>query len=406
MDEQKSRAGKVAREVGGVLRNPLRAGTAIRTAARDAVRTWAAPRHLYLYTTSAEPSEQTLDRLMEWVRAAQRPDGGNAAYYSLTTGWAGSYAETTGYLLPTVYDYAALGRTGGMERVAADMLRWLLAVQLPSGAFPGGTAGRETGPSVFNTGQILQGLVRAWRETGDPAVERAARRAGDWLISQQRPDGAWAGATYQGRTHTYYTMVAWSMAYLAVETGDGRYRESALANARWAISQRRDDGWFDGINLAGNPIYLHFVAYVLQGLVETGHLLGEDDVVASAEPASWRLLRTFEVRKHMPGAMKPDWSPAAGPFACLTGNAQMSCTWLRLYERTGDLRWLNAALKNNELVKAAVPRTGGPGVRGGLAGSAPIWGAYQPFRYINWGAKFFADALMMERRALARAGAQ
>src|SRR5687768_15193690 len=114
---------------------------------------------------------------MGWVRAAQRPDGGNAAYYSLTTGWSGSYAETTGYLLPTVYDYAALGRAPGLDRVAADMLRWLLSVQLPGGAFPGGTAGRETGPSVFNTGQILQGLVRAWRETGDPAVEASARRA-------------------------------------------------------------------------------------------------------------------------------------------------------------------------------------------------------------------------------------
>jgi hypothetical protein len=35
-------------------------------------------------------------------------------------------------------------------------------------------------------------------------------------------------------------------------------------------------------------------------------------------------------------------------------------------------------------------------VRGALAGSAPIWGAYSRFEFPNWAAKFFADALMMD----------
>jgi hypothetical protein len=35
-------------------------------------------------------------------------------------------------------------------------------------------------------------------------------------------------------------------------------------------------------------------------------------------------------------------------------------------------------------------------VRGGIAGSAPIWGDYSRFEYPNWAAKFFADALMMD----------
>jgi hypothetical protein len=35
---------------------------------------------------------------------------------------------------------------------------------------------------------------------------------------------------------------------------------------------------------------------------------------------------------------------------------------------------------------------------GGVSGSYPVWGAYQPLRYISWGNKFVADALMMEQR--------
>jgi len=85
-------------------------------------------------------------------------------------------------------------------------------------------------------------------------------------------------------------------------------------------------------------------------------------------------------------------------FTCLTGNAQMSCVWLRLYELTDDLRYLNAALKMNEMLKQLVPTRGPRGIVGGVSGSYPVWGSYQPLRYISWGCKFFADALLLERR--------
>jgi hypothetical protein len=76
----------------------------------------------------------------------------------------------------------------------------------------------------------------------------------------------------------------------------------------------------------------------------------------------------------------------------------MSCVWLRLFEVTGDLRYLNAALKMNEMLKQLLPAKGRRGVVGGVAGSYPIWGAYQPMRLISWGCKFLADALMLEQR--------
>ena len=33
-------------------------------------------------------------------------------------------------------------------------------------------------------------------------------------------------------------------------------------------------------------------------------------------------------------------------------------------------------------------------VCGGIKGSHPVWGAYSPFTYPNWAAKFFIDALL------------
>jgi hypothetical protein len=78
----------------------------------------------------------------------------------------------------------------------------------------------------------------------------------------------------------------------------------------------------------------------------------------------------------------------------------MSCIWLRLFEVTRDMRFLNAALKMNELLKQRIPANGPRGIVGGVAGSYPIWGAYQPLRFISWGGKFLADALMLEGRLL------
>jgi hypothetical protein len=163
------------------------------------------------------------------------------------------------------------------------------------------------------------------------------------------------------------------------------------------LSQWRPSGWFDGINLRSHPNYLHFIAYVLQGVLECAFLRRRDDAIQKISKSAWTLLRRFENDKCLPGAYEADFKRGA-QFACLTGNAQMSCVWLRLFEVTDDLRYLNAALKMNEMLKRLVLTKGRRGVDGGVSGSYPVWGAYQPLRYISWGCKFFADALMLEQR--------
>jgi uncharacterized protein YyaL (SSP411 family) len=270
-----------------------------------------------------------------------------------------------------------------------------LNLQLPNGAFPGGLSGQNPEPSVFNTGQILMGLTSAYEEHSDETILRAATRAGDWLVSVHHPDGRWEGPTYQGRAHTYYTMVAWALARLGKIVGDGRYLKAARANADWVIGHQRENGWFDGINLMGHPDYLHFIAYTIQGLAEVSVLINQPEAMSAVARSAWRLLRIFEIRKHLPGAFGPDWK-ASRNFVCVTGNAQVSCIWLRLYRNTGDLRYLNAALKLNESLKDRLVRRGPLGVRGGVPGSYPIWARYHPLHYINWGAKFMADAFMDE----------
>ena len=394
---------RVLTEVAGLLRAPQRFVPLFSKLVSDGLRTTFEQRHLYSYTAATVPSGDALRSVVDWILHAQRPDGGIPAYYSLLTGYSESYPEVTGYIVPTLYDFASQTADPTARPAAERATQWLLSLRMPSGAFPAGLRSQsDAQPSVFNTGQILQGLVRAFTETRNGEILKCAAAAGDWLAAIQQPDGSWSGpAVYQGSSHTYYSMVSWALAQLAAESGNPGHAAAADRNIDWILTHVQPSGWVNGINLTGHPTYLHFIAYVIQGMLECGILRRRDDAIYAAANSAWLLLRKFETHKRLMGTYEPNFRDG-GKFSCLTGNAQISCIWQRLFEVTGDLRFLNAALKMNETLKQSLPARGRRGVVGGVAGSYPIWGAYQPMRFISWGCKFLADALLLEQRLMRR----
>jgi hypothetical protein len=399
-NDEKAITGQVAkalREALGLLRGPQRILPLIEKLVSDKIRVTFERRHLYSHTRTKRASAEVLRSSLNWILHAQRRDGGIAAYYSLLTGYSKSYPEVTGYIIPTLYDFARMTGRDDVVTAAERATHWLLSLQMPTGAFPGGLAG-EMQPSVFNTGQILQGMVRAHRETNRSVIRGAALAAGDWLVDRQHADGSWCGSeVYQRSPHTYYSMVSWALAELSEHTANRRYARAADKNLDWVLPHFQSNGWINGINLRGHPNYLHFIAYVLQGVLECAILRRHSDAIEAVERSAWVMLRKFETNKFLAGAYERDFKNGCR-FACLTGNAQMSCVWLRLFELTGDLRYLNTALKMNELLKQLISASGAPGIAGGVSGSYPVWGRYQPFRYVSWGCKFLADALLLEQR--------
>jgi len=122
--------------------------------------------------------------------------------------------------------------------------------------------------------------------------------------------------------------------------------------------------------------------------------------MAVARRAARAVARRLGLSKWLPGRLDARWRPAAS-YACLTGNAQMALIWLELHRIEGDPALVDAALRAIDLVKRAqVMHSSDPGLRGGVAGSDPMWGTYIELAVPNWAAKFFVDALLAKARTM------
>jgi hypothetical protein len=340
-----------------------------------------------------------------WLhRSVDHGHGGSCAYYLPAVGWSGPYPETTGYLIPSLLRTSVRSDALGVPGAAswADHLgRWLLSIQNRDGSW---NAGRHPSrkvprPSIFNTGQIIKGMVALHRANGDEKWLASADRAVDWLRKGMTADGLWPGGDYRSAgTPSYYTEVLWPMLEVWSETGDDGIRSSVEVALEVILGRARPNGEIDGWGFEpGQPAFTHTIAYTLRGLQECARLLDAWDTVRdSVMPALDVLLRRGELRAgRLPGAFGAGWQ-ADSSYVCLTGNAQVALCLLLLHEDEPDLRLVSAAARLIDAVcshqRLSHPL---PGVRGGIAGSAPLHGAYMRFRYPNWAAKYFCDAIQM-----------
>jgi Pectic acid lyase len=351
-------------------------------------------------TIAARPAD-SLGAAIDWICRAQDAfgDGGVARSYSLAyhpyfkrAGWIPSYPETTGYIIPTLFDYAKQTAREDLLDRAVRMADWECDVQMPNGAVQGGTIDEPATPAVFNTGQVIFGWVRAYQETRREQYLAAAVRAGDFLVDAQDGDGAWRKslsdfASRVMKSYTYNTRTAWALQVLAEATGDPVYRDAAIRNVEFALTEQLPNGWFKN-NCLYDPArpLLHTI----------GIALGNTTYIAAARRAADALLETQDENGRLGGRFDDGWRPAVA-WSCLTGNAQMGTVWARLHHATGDQKYFDALVKANRFLRRVQWRdTGNPGLDGGISGSDPIHGRYGRFEVLNWAVKFFADSLMFE----------
>ena len=353
----------------------------------------------------------------EWLVRAQDANhdaGISYGYYfrgrglnPIAYGWRQNYVETSGYCVETLFDLAKHYHDETYSDRAIQLAHWLCEQQNPEGSFANDDISGAKG-LVFDTGQVLFGLRRAFIETKQSKFQTAAERAVKWLIDIQSADGAWRNFTHMDRVHVYNARSAWS----AVICKDilpelSEQIEQAIArNLTWVQSRQLENGLFLDCGFKDNTApFTHTIAYTIRGMLEGGIALKHDEFIGAARKSADALLPLIKANGFLTGKVSLG-GKAKDRSVCLTGNCQMALVYFILARLSPESDYAKAANQLLDYVISTQNLTArNDGVRGGIAGSYPVWGAYTPLAYPNWAAKFFIDA-MLERNMHKLSGGQ
>jgi hypothetical protein len=360
-------------------------------------------------TTNPTDLHAQLEDTYRWLCQAQDAgaDDGVCGIFDLWAGtWSESYPETTGYIIPTLL---ALGEAREEEEPRQRALRmadWSSERQLQDGAVLSGLLGMRRSPAVFNTGQAVFGWISAFQLSGEQRYALSARRACEWLLANQSPDGAWRtnlSLMTTAPVFAYNVRCAWALIYAAQALEEPRFADAARRAADWTLQQQNDVGWFAHNAFAvGEVPLLHTIAYVIEGLSGMHAHTREPRYLAAVRRTVDQVVRCYETGL-LAGRLDERWRPTVS-WRCPTGEAQIAVTLHRLAREFPDSGYREVAGRLIADVSAVqrsltgqVSRSASTGpVVGGVPGSFPLWGDYVRFGLTNWAAKFFLDALMLQ----------
>jgi hypothetical protein len=384
----------------------------VKAALRQAISEFALPRKAKLARArdleglpSADPGPAAAIKSgLAWLARAQdhsaSRDGGFARDYSLIDGWATSYPETSGYIVPTLIAEAGhLGDAAPRER-AVRCLDWLVSIQFPEGGFQGGRVDQTPRvPVTFNTGQILLGLAAGAAHLDRPRYLEPMRRAAAWLRDSLDDDGCWRKHPTPFAEHgekAYETHVSWGMFEAARVAPNDGFGEAGMKQVRWALTKQQPNGWFASNCLQEPEAPLtHTIGYVLRGVVEAYAWSKDEAVLQAAYRTADGLLPAIAHDGRLAGRLDANWR-AAVEWACLTGSVQIAHCLFLLARKSKRADYAEKARALNAYVRRTLVLADDADTAGGVKGSFPVHGEYGRFQYLNWACKFMIDSCREE----------
>ncbi len=267
-----------------------------------------------------------------------RPKG-----FSLVRGWLPAYPETTGYVLGTLLAYGE--RTRGGRAGSGPRSRWATGRSRSSGpTAPSRVRGQRRRSIVFNTGMVLHGWVDL-RNAGTASASRGRAASGRLPGGPPGRDGTWdPDVEYARIPHAYNARVAWALLRLARVSGDARFSAAAPRQLDWVVERQADNGWFGQCVFKPGCTPRTTASPTLRGLLEGHCLTGEDALLDRGGGSRGSRCESSRCMGTCPPTTTRRGRPTSR-HECVTGTAQSGGVWLRLFQVTGDARYLNAGLK-------------------------------------------------------------
>lgn len=353
-------------------------------------------------------ADETLVNIFQWIKESFKAsgDGGSSAYYRMGVGWKASYPETTGYLIPTLYEYADYTKNDEWRTLAKNAADWLLSIQSNAGGWQGLQVDEKCELRIFNSAMILDGLITTYKRENDVKYLEAAIKGAQWVITRIDENGLFSKNNFSngGSFDTLVVACVLMVIQFMPEEEQKEHIPVLRKSLDALISLQMENGWFRKCNIESSykdTALLHHLGYTLDGLIISSSLLNDDKYYDVAKRTAKELLSKFEVNLELPAFIKSNWETFYDinwkrASLCLTGYSQIAIVFQKISAKENDLRYLNAAYKINDIVGAiGNHKFKNKGLNFGLSGSYPIDGNYQEFQFVNWAAKYHAESVLL-----------
>lgn len=354
-------------------------------------------------------NEHHLRLTIDWLKLAQNAtaDSGLSRGFSLVKssksnpqGWQPSYPETTGYIIPTFIAASHTLKDPDLMRRACLMADWEMNILFPDGAVHGGNIAAPPNKALFDTGQVIRGLIAIYRQTHKEKYLSAALKSADWMLaSEYDKQGYWIAHQadcVSAETTAYYTYAVAPLVELGKIAKRNDLVELGNRVAKHTLTLQEENGWFRDADFEPRDDYLlHTIAYTIDGLWDIGQFLDKKEFSTSSIKALDGVISAMDKLGKIPARLNKDWHSNLRWY-CLTGIAQIGLTSLKVYQTTKDKKYLSAAKRAKEFLKTTQNNLDSDfGGLGAIYGSWPIRGQYGQYQALNWPAKFFADLLIL-----------
>ena len=331
---------------------------------------------------------------IDWLKKAQEAtaDSGISRGFSLIErgkanrfGWQPSYPETSGYIIPTLIEASEILCEPELKERARKIADWEINITNLEGGVSGGNIGKFSEPVVFDTGQVMRGLLAVYKETGQEKYLKQAEKSANWIVKNWKEE----------KVFDCYAFAP--VAELGKLTKNDKFKKTAERCGQFAQKMQNKNGWFaecDFEKQRADPL-LHTLGYAIDGLWDIGEILDRKDFKDSAKLALLGALSQMDERGYIAGRLNKEWKGTVA-WACLTGIAQTGVTAMKIYKAEGNNFYRAKAYLAKEFLKTCQnlceEKYGGLGA---LWGSFPISGEYNSWQALNWPVKYFSDLLMI-----------
>ena len=356
---------------------------------------------------------------LNWIKNAQEayPDGGISRGFCLLgkteksnyLGWQLSYPETSGYLLPTLINIKKKFKLDNIDSVI-DRLAYFLYSVSKAKAVKGGSLNKKNSFSVFDTAQVIRGLIAYYKFRNNDIFKKRAIDCGNFILDSEINNSGKISSKYIAEKsilisendgcHIY---VAPALLELFKITNNVSFKNLAIRIIETTLKYQSRNGYFEKSDFSKNDkILTHNLGYILEGLIDSYLIIGEQKYLDSAELTLKNLLYLIEQDGSLNGYITNELKNSDDKYECLVGSAQIAICFYKFakikknksFEEAGEKIFFNLKKKQNNY-----DENFGGGI-GAIWGSWPISGKYQQYEAINWANKFYLDLILENQESI------